>query len=472
MGRPAGWQWQPLGLDTDPVPGDPGQISQEAQHLASVASQITDQVAMLRQIAASNDEVGKHADKIRSSAGDLANQLGKVIGRYTEVSSALNGWIPELEQAQSMSIQALQQAEGPYQQLNQQVLLPGGNHLTAQQQQQVQDYHNSMRRAQGELDAAIALLNRATSLRDSQGSYYAGLINQACDDGVKDSWWDEFKDWVSEWAWLIKDICTGLEILATILAVLALIFSGVGWIVLLGVALTAVALAGRVMLAVTGNGSWFDVAMDVVALLSFGAGSVMTKVLGKVVDAMADTAKGMETAEVASLLDKFGDVAGDAAKQRVLAKFLEKAVPVVEDEAKTTLTERLLGAGDREVVNMMKTVTGLSEKFGDSPAIKVIADQAKMFQGMLRTNFVVANAASAFSLGGGGIEFDGPNGPTAVNWHIPVVGNWYQGTIENGTTEAGGLSTGTANALVDVTTATQPEIGLPLQGFRWALSTF
>jgi hypothetical protein len=45
MGRPAGYQWRPLGLDSDPVPGDPAQISQEAQHLASVASQITDQVA-------------------------------------------------------------------------------------------------------------------------------------------------------------------------------------------------------------------------------------------------------------------------------------------------------------------------------------------------------------------------------------------------------------------------------------------
>jgi hypothetical protein len=470
MGRPAGYQWEPLGLDSDPVPGDPAQIGQEARHLSSVAEQITSQVAELRKIASDNVECGQHADVIRSSAGNLAGQLDKVVGRYQKVSSALNGWIPDLERAQSMSIQALNQAEGPYKQLSTPALLPSGDNLTAQQKQDIQNYHTAMNQAQDELNAAKNLLNQATTLRDNSASYYAGLINRACDDAVKDSWWDEFEDWVSEWAWLIKDICTGLEILATILAVLALIFSGVGWIVLLGVILTAVALAGRVMLAVTGNGSWFDVAMDVLALLSFGAGSIMTKVLGKLVDAMVDTAKGMEAAKVADLLDQFGDIAGDAAKQRVLAKFLEKAVPVVEDEAKTTLTERLLGAGDREVVNMMKTVSGLSEKFTDSPAIKVIAEQAQTWENMLRTNFAVANAATAFSTGGGGIEFDGPNGPTAVNWHIPVVGTWYQNTIENGTTV--GLSTGAANTVVDAATVVQPGVGLPLQGFRWALSTF
>ena len=52
MGRPAGYQWRPLGWTEDPVPGDPAAISEEARHLASVAAQITDQVSTLRQIAA------------------------------------------------------------------------------------------------------------------------------------------------------------------------------------------------------------------------------------------------------------------------------------------------------------------------------------------------------------------------------------------------------------------------------------
>ena len=50
MARPSGDQWKPLGLTVDPVPGDSGRISQEAAHLATVARQITDQVAALRKI--------------------------------------------------------------------------------------------------------------------------------------------------------------------------------------------------------------------------------------------------------------------------------------------------------------------------------------------------------------------------------------------------------------------------------------
>ena len=130
MGRPAGYQWQPLGWTEDPVPGDPAAISAEAQHLASVAVQITEQVAALRQIAADGTEIGEHADKIRSNAGGLATQLDKIVSRYQQVSSILDSWIPDLEQAQAMSTQALNQAEGPYQQLNRTVALPSGSNMT------------------------------------------------------------------------------------------------------------------------------------------------------------------------------------------------------------------------------------------------------------------------------------------------------------------------------------------------------
>ena len=130
MGRPSGNQWQPLGWDTDPVPGDPEVISQEARLLASVADQINGQIAALRKIASDQTNLGKTADQIRSSANGLAGTLQVVAERYERVSSALTGWVGELEQAQSMSIRALNQAEAPYAQLNQVVALPSGNGLS------------------------------------------------------------------------------------------------------------------------------------------------------------------------------------------------------------------------------------------------------------------------------------------------------------------------------------------------------
>jgi len=459
VGRPPGYQWQPLGLDTDPVPGDPGRISQEAAHLAAMAKEISGQVDALHQMAAGGADgalKGQYADKIHSSARDLADQLGKVVGRYQKVSSALHGWLPDLEQAQSMSLQALNQAEGPAAKLNQAVVLPGGSNLTAAQKQSVQDYHTAMKQAQGELDAAKALLGRATTLRDNSASYHAGLINRAIDDGVKDSWWDQFKEWIDHYAWLIKDICTVLEIAATVLAVLALIFTGVGWIILLGVALTAVALLGRTMLAAVGDGSWMDVGMDAIALVTFGAGEAATKMLSTTTENAVTLAKGFQAAKSADMLTSFEKVAGTQAAQRVGAEFIERTVPEVADDAATTVGERISAGGDAEVFNKGKTLANLSAKFGDNIAMAALVEQGRGYLNFLRVNFAFANTASAAGLTGTGVEIDGPSGPTFINGHIPVIGDFYTRTFEDPATTEGGLSTGAANDLAHIASVVAP----------------
>ena len=114
MARPSGDAWLPLGLNTDPVPGVPQRISQEAAKLASIATTISDQITALQRIADSDQNIGQTADKIRSAASALAGDLKPVAARYTEVSSALNGWYPELEEAQRLSLRALDEAEAPY----------------------------------------------------------------------------------------------------------------------------------------------------------------------------------------------------------------------------------------------------------------------------------------------------------------------------------------------------------------------
>jgi hypothetical protein len=459
VGRPPGYQWQPLGLDTDPVPGDPGRISQEAAHLAAVAKEISGQVAALHQMAAGGADgalKGQYADTIHSSAGDLADQLDKVVGRYQKVSSALNGWLPDLEQAQSMSLAALNEAEGPYQKLNQTVVLPGGSNLTAAQKQSVQTYDSAMKRAQGELDAAKALLGKATTLRDNSASYHAGVINRAIDDGVKDSWWDQFKEWIDHYAWLIKDICTVLEIAATVLAVLALIFTGVGWIILLGIALTAVALVGRSMLAAAGDGSWWDVGLDAVALATFGLGEVGTKALGTLTENTVSLAKGMELAKMSDMLDSFEHLMGNEAMQKVSGQIIEKTVPEFSESAKTTFIERVEDAGDPAIVNHLKTLTALGAKFSASEAITMLVQQGQGITNLLRVNFAAANVFGFGGLAGGGIEIDGPNGQAPINLHIPGVGELYNQQFEDPTTSDGGLSAATADDLVHIANLLSP----------------
>jgi hypothetical protein len=158
MGRPPDYQWRPLGVDSDPVPGDPQAISAEAAHLASIAQTITGHVAAMRKIASDNAEQGQHAEKIRAVAQRTAASLQAVATRYARVSSALSGWGPELEQAQTMSIRALNEAEAPYATLTRAMALPVGPNLTVAQKQEIADHQASMTRAREQLDAAKAML--------------------------------------------------------------------------------------------------------------------------------------------------------------------------------------------------------------------------------------------------------------------------------------------------------------------------
>src|ERR1017187_8824708 len=90
MGRPPGYQWQPPGLDADPVHWGPHALRARAGHLKQVASTLSGQIAPMRKIASDNSETGQHAEKIRYTALDLAGSLQKVSTRYTAVSSALS----------------------------------------------------------------------------------------------------------------------------------------------------------------------------------------------------------------------------------------------------------------------------------------------------------------------------------------------------------------------------------------------
>ena len=467
MGRPPGYQWQPLGLDSDPVPGDPGRISEEASHLASVAKQISGQVAALHKIAGGGADgalKGAYADKIHSSAADLADQLDKVVGRYQKVSAALTHWIPELEQAQRMSLQALNDAEGPYKKLNQTVALPSGDNLTAQQKQDVQNYHNSMKQAQGALAAAKTLLGQATTLRDNQGSHYAGVIHSASDDSMKDSWWDSFKEWVSQHAWIIKDICTVLEVVATVLAIVALFIPGVNVVAALlwiGFGLTAAALVGRIMLAATGNGSWLDVALDAFALMTFGLGKLAAGGLKGAAATTEELSKTVVAGERSAMLSRgesflyrAGSVLSDDAKADALSKWagrIPEAVPDLEKfEGKLPLLTRValkLGGTSEDTENV-RTLLGAVQRWAGNTTFVNNLTTGENFTKILGLNAGTSFVAGVGAPTLGGVEIDGPSGapvhigPVPLRLHLPdnpVSRTWDK--MEDGTTSDDGFST-------------------------------
>jgi hypothetical protein len=463
MGRPPGYQWQPLGLDADPVPGDPQAISTEAAHLASVARTITGQIAAMRKIASDDTEVGQHAEKIRTAARSLAGSLQAVATRYAKVSSALSGWVPELEQAQSLSIRALNEAEAPYAQLSQAVTLPSGPGLTAAQKQEVASYHASMQRAQDQLDAAKALLTRATTLRDTQGAYYAAKIDQASNDSLTDheSLWGDITHAIASSAWIIKDACTVLELVAAACAIAALCLTGVGWLLVAAFVLTGVALLGRTLLAATGNGSWTDVAVDTVALLTLGIGGGVSGVgglvgrAGKTLDEAVEVGDQLVTTERAasisgrasSLLAKVAATIDDspvipdalarpfASAARTFGDFNEGMRPLastmVKDAEQTSAWTRIF-AGGEEPANYVVRMRMLLAKFPDSQEIGQLVDkfsgEVRLIRGVVGTGV----ATTAVSTIGNGVF--PVYGPTGAPWQPYHVGPWDR--LEEATTAA------------------------------------
>ena len=431
------------------------------------AKEISAQVGRLHKIASGGADgalKGQYAAKIQSSASDLADQLDKVVGRYQKVSAALTSWIPDLEQAQKMSLQALNEAEGPSRQLNQTVALPSGNNLTAQQKQDVQQYHTAMKKAQGELDAARALLGKATSLRDSRGSHYAGVIHSACDDSVKDSWWDSFKEWVSQHAWIIKDICTVLEVVATVLAIVALFIPGVNIVAALlwiGFGLTAAALLGRVMLAATGNGSWLDVALDAFALMTFGLGKLAAgglKGAAEGTEALSKTVVAGERSAMLSRGEAFlyrsASVLSDDAKAAALAKWAGKVPDAVPELAKfegklPVLTRVALKlGGTSEDAENVRTLLGAVQRWAGNTSFLNNLTAGENFTRILGLNAGTSFVAGVGAPVLGGVEIDGPSGdpvhigPVPLSLHLPdnPISRTFD-KMEDGTTFDDGFST-------------------------------
>ncbi|MFH8485418.1 hypothetical protein [Streptomyces longisporoflavus] len=112
-----------------------------------------------------------------------------------------------------------------------------------------------MENARGRLDVAVGDY-------DERSAHFAGKIRNSIDDDMKDSWWNDFKggvadaEWIGEWA-------DRLSWVATAVGVAAMLFPGIGWI---AAALTVAVLLAHTTQAATGNGSWFDVLMDIGAL--------------------------------------------------------------------------------------------------------------------------------------------------------------------------------------------------------------
>jgi YD repeat-containing protein len=248
-----------------------------------VAEEITRQTANLRKLSTAEGWDADAGRTFADSARDLAGQLDKAHGRYATAGGALKRYAPELRHAQSVADAALTEAKAAQTTINAYqppVHPPAGPPTPAEA---TAERHRQYAHDDGisALQAARRKLDEATQHRDEQAGRAARAINDSIDhDGLADSWWDKFTNWVHEHADILKAIAKIAEMVATVLSTIALAIS---WIpvldflspALLGLAALAsgVALVCNLMLALAGEGSWLDVAVDLFAVVTFGFGA-------------------------------------------------------------------------------------------------------------------------------------------------------------------------------------------------------
>ncbi|CAL9467907.1 hypothetical protein SUDANB108_02790 [Streptomyces sp. enrichment culture] len=277
MTRPAGHRWEVLGESGDPVPGDVHDMKALARRFTATAETITKTADALRRIGNLESWDSEAGRAFAEKANETARTVSKAHDRYADAGSALKDYSTDLETIQGEADKLLTRAETQHESLT-----------TARDKAQ-NPPDGTDDDARGKLDKAVTDLREGL---DGLRGQLAGLKRRHKDagdkaarrihdttegDGLNEALLDDLRDTLK----MVSDI-TGA--IAAVCGVLSLL---VGWIPVIGQALagvlgtialvmTAISLVCHVLLAVNGDGSWGDVAVDVLGLATFGIGRVFS----------------------------------------------------------------------------------------------------------------------------------------------------------------------------------------------------
>lgn len=281
-----------------PIPGNPSTIRSKASRFAATADAIQEAVAGLRTAIADTKQHESDAlDQLAENATKVADRLGSLQNRYDEASEALGSFARDLESAQREAQTLVSEHADAAQ-------------SEASYDRQIAHYRDERARTTDPVEAAD--LNRhlltLTQRRDGQaaqaanaqtrfarilenlrqsGGDAAGKMRDAADgDGWSDSLWDDFSGWVADHADILKAIHSVLQKITMALSVLSFFFPVLAPFALAAAALTA---GLGLVLAATGQISWIDFALDVLAVATMGVAAAASRTISGVMTALKGT---------------------------------------------------------------------------------------------------------------------------------------------------------------------------------------
>ncbi|SOE01469.1 WXG100 family type VII secretion target [Blastococcus haudaquaticus] len=332
--------WSPL-AGSDPVPGDPDEVERVGNRYVNTAEALQQQAARLRALASDRSWESDAGENWRHQGREVAEKLDKVVGRYDKVGRALRTYGGQLRSAQSQADRALdlaQDAERRARAADTARREEVRRHASAPPETPPPDTSHLDRQAgqaADDLARARTQMQAARSARDSAAETAAGSIEGITgSDGLNDGRFagvgKVFGDAVE---WVDRNLKAITDLASTIAMVAGLLALAVGWIpvigqiaaaVLTGIAALAslIALAGSLVMALQGRGSWLDVGLAAFSLVTLGMGRAAlagVKVGARGMRAAAQSAKTDELVSAAVAARGGAHVGGKTLRRMTIA---------------------------------------------------------------------------------------------------------------------------------------------------------
>jgi hypothetical protein len=403
--------WAPL-AETDPLPGDPQAIWEEAARLRDMAAEVQDQIAALRGIG-EVDLVGEYVEELFASAEDVAKKLDLVRDRYVKVAGYLNQWAGELDDLQRRTLAALHNALDAERLLQRDAHadLPGvipsgylGAHLIEPAEAP----------ALAVLAKARRDLQRVLDEATARDRHWGSTIGDAIDDKLTDHWRDHLHHWVERNHRWLKDLSTGLGWATTIAAVGAMAFPPAGVAVL---ALSAANLAIHGTEALGGEkGALFEAGLDIVGIASFGSGKLISRGLGRTFEATQEAAAAAASGETAAGVREAASTSaewetavrnaesGSMEEQQAARDYfrdVERSAEAVGNAESRAVFDtesanvgflKALAAGSKDDAHLINDTKLLVATYGDDAAVQAAALPLSVWETAGQANWIPATA--------------------------------------------------------------------------------
>ncbi|TSB32821.1 hypothetical protein [Streptomyces benahoarensis] len=270
--------WSPLDLDKDPVRTDLDAVHEAQKRFKNIADTIHDAVAKLDKIISSNSEglAGGYVEGLKSDAESIKADLKKAGARYDDVVREAGIYEPHLVQGLGDTKKALEKAEEAQGDQAKATGMPdpqkdSDGKISDKEKEKGDDKDKAAKNADNKLaDAKKDLQNALDALNDA-GKRFGDAVNcDRYDDGLTDSGWDRFVDWLARvggdlFGWL-----------AAAFAILALLIPGVNLIVLGAFVTAGLSLVVSSILYHEGKGSLLDVILGALGLGAAGLGAIVS----------------------------------------------------------------------------------------------------------------------------------------------------------------------------------------------------